>query len=241
MKKYKAVFLDWDNTIGDFSRAAWKSLQEIYTACQLERFFPSFEAYHTVYHEYNLHLWDLYGAGEISKDELQRERFAYPLRTAQTGADAASRLTEAEICTMADRIGDDFCRLTTEYFTVLPHAAEVVRSLAERYPLTVVSNGFVEVQYEKINRSGLADCFKHIILSEEVGANKPDPRIFDIALQRNGVTAAEAVMIGDTYSSDIAGAIAAGIDQIWIQPADTDDNRPATYKVSDILQLKTLL
>ena len=135
-------------------------------------------------------------------------------------------------------MGDVFLQLTNKYFSVLPDAAEVVRELAKRYPLTIISNGFKEVQYYKFAHSGLAECFAHTIISEEVGINKPQPEIFRIALQMNGVTADEAVMIGDSYSSDIAGAKNAGIDQIWLHEGETDET--ATFivpKLKDVLNI----
>ena len=104
-----------------------------------------------------------------------------------------------------------------------------MKYLAAKYPLTIVSNGFKEVQYYKFEHSGLAPYLTHTLISEEVGINKPQPGIFHIALQRNGITADEALMIGDSYSSDIAGAKAAGIDQIWIHEGETDET--ATYIV----------
>ena len=135
-------------------------------------------------------------------------------------------------------MGDAFLRLTNTHFSVLPGAAEVVRALAKRYPLTIISNGFKEVQYYKFAHSGLADCFTHTLISEEVGINKPQPEIFRIALRLNGVNADEAVMIGDSYSSDIAGAKAAGIDQIWLHEGAADET--ATYivpRLADVLQI----
>ncbi|MBR5764134.1 MAG: HAD-IA family hydrolase, partial [Bacteroidaceae bacterium] len=128
---------------------------------------------------------------------------------------------------------------TNKYFSVLPGAAEVVRALAKKYPLTILSNGFKEVQYYKFAHSGLQDCFAHTIISEEVGINKPQPEIFRIALDLNGVTADEAVMIGDSYSSDIAGAKAAGIDQIWLHKGETDET--ATYIVPELKDVLTIL
>ena len=121
----------------------------------------------------------------------------------------------------------------------MPGAEEVVRELAKKYPLTIISNGFKEVQYYKFAHSGLADCFAHTIISEEVGINKPQPEIFRIALERNGVTADQVVMIGDSYSSDIAGAKAAGIDQIWLHEGDAEE--AATFIVPSLPDVVGLL
>ena len=97
------------------------------------------------------------------------------------------------------RKSTEFLRLTNKYFALLPDADRVVRALAQKYPLTIVSNGFREVQYYKFAHSGLQSCFTHLIVSDEIGINKPQPGIFQIALEKNGVTADEAIMIGDSY------------------------------------------
>lgn len=241
-RAYKAVFLDWDNTIGDFSHAAEKALKHIYTKYQLSNFFPSFESYYTLYHNHNLLLWDLYGEGKISKEKLQLERFCYPLQEI-VKQNNSQPLSDQDIHSLAENIGNDFCQLTTDYFTLMPYANEVIPYLAERYPLTIISNGFIEVQYQKIERSGLRPYFRHIVLSEEVGCQKPQPQIYKKALTLNEVSAEQAIMIGDTFSSDIMGAQAVGIDQIWIKDSETPilPNQTATWIVKDLSAVKEIL
>ena len=217
MKQYKAVFLDWDDTIGDWASAEHQALRDIYEQYHLIELYPTFDDYLAAYKPYNLMLWGQYGRGEITKDYLHLERFLQPLKPAE-GAMFHGRSKEE----LAHEMGDVFLQLTNRYFSVLPDAARVVRLLAAKDPLTIISNGFKEVQYYKFAHSGLEDCFTHILISEEVGINKPQPGIFDIALARNGVSADEAVMIGDSFTSDIAGAQAAGIDQIWLHPLPAD-------------------
>ena len=111
-----------------------------------------------------------------------------------------------------------------------------MRYLAKKYPLTVVTNGFIEVQYEKFDKSGLRDCFAHIVLSEEVGCQKPSPRIFEEALRMNGLSADDVLMIGDSWTSDIQGAINAGIDQLWIRKTSEplSAGQSATYIVKSL-------
>jgi putative hydrolase of the HAD superfamily len=140
-------------------------------------------------------------------------------------------------------MSEDFLHLTTAHFSLLEGAEELVRYLAEKYPLTVVTNGFVEVQYEKFDRSGLRDCFAHIVLSEEVGCQKPNPRIYEEALRMNGISAEEAVMIGDSWNSDIQGAINAGIDQIWIRKSQDPlpNGQSATYIVKSLAEVMEIL
>ena len=240
MKQYKAIFLDWDDTIGDWATAEHKALHDIYETYHLNLLYPAFEDYLAAYKPYNLELWGMYGRGEVSKEKLHFERFYRPLM-----ADPSPILCGQKKDELAHEIGDEFLRLTNLHFCLMPDAEKVVRYLAAKFPLTIISNGFREVQYYKFEHSGLADCFTHTIISDEIGINKPQPQIFQIALDRNGVQASEAVMIGDSYSSDIEGAKAAGIDQIWIRNekiyGSTDASLTATYIVPKLSDIMTIL
>ena len=245
-KTYKALFIDWDDTIGDWSSAAYAAQKDLYDKYRLSELCPSFDVWFDLYHNHNNLLWEQYGKSLVTKAYLQRDRFEYPLR--QLIGDNSASYPDP------DKMGEDFLELTNLYFRLLPDAASVVRRLAEHYPLTIVSNGFVEVQYYKLMHSGLRSCFRHVILSEEAGFQKPDPRIFELALQRNNeerrrlgnepLTKDNVLMIGDSYGSDIKGAIAAGMDQLWLCWDDTafaDDMRPATYKVRNLKSVLTTL
>ena len=141
MKQYKAVFLDWDDTIGDWSTAEHKALREIYIHYHLDQLYPTFEDYLNAYKPYNLELWGRYGRGEITKDWLHLQRFLRPLITAK-----GERLMANEE-DLAHEMGAEFLRLTNKYFCLLPDAERVVKYLASKYPLTIISNGFKEVQY----------------------------------------------------------------------------------------------
>lgn len=231
-KHYKAVFLDWDDTIGDWTGAEHKALQDIYTMYHLDALYPTAEDYIAAYKPYNLELWGMYGRGEVTKEKLHFERFYRPIEPLKTESqDSKVR--------MAHEMGDVFLQLTNKYFSLLPGTVEVVRELAKKYPLTIVSNGFREVQYYKVEHSGLKNCFAHMLVSDEVGINKPQPEIFRIALRLNNVTAEQAIMIGDSYSSDITGAKNAGIDQIWIHEDNTDGT--ATFIVPNLMNVLDIL
>ena len=240
MKQYKAVFIDWDDTIGDFVGAAKRALQEMYDKYKLSDYFASHEEFVSLYKPHNIELWDKYGKDLVTKEFLRVDRFLYPLLH---GTKVASQIQSyTALSALAEQMSEDFLHLTTKYFSLLPGAEELVRYLAKKYPLTVVTNGFIEVQYEKFDKSGLRNCFSHIVLSEEVGCQKPNPRIYEEALRMNGVSAAEAVMIGDSWNSDIQGAINAGIDQIWIRKSKDPlpEGQSATYLVhslSDVMEI----
>lgn len=238
MKQYKAIFIDWDDTIGDFIGAARTSLQEVYSMYSMTNYFESYDEFYHLYHTHNLELWQLYGEDKVTKEYLWVDRFRWPI----LHGSKSHTLEIPQIDELAYRIGEDFLRLTTAHFTLLPGAEQLVRYLAKKYPLIVLSNGFIEVQHEKIERSGLRDCFAHIVLSEEVGCQKPNPRIYEVALQMCGMRAEDVLMIGDSWYSDIQGAIHAGIDQLWITDKNkVADHQPATYIVDSLQEIYNIL
>ena len=244
MKQYKAVLIDWDDTIGDFIGAAKLALKEMYDKYHLSDYFASHEEFVSLYKPHNIELWDKYGKDLVTKAFLRIDRFLWPLlHGSKVGKRQEDKGERQELAALAEQMSEDFLHLTTAHFSLLEGAEELVRYLAEKYPLTVVTNGFVEVQYEKFDRSGLRDCFAHIVLSEEVGCQKPNPRIYEEALRMNGVSAEEAVMIGDSWNSDIQGAINAGIDQIWIRKSNDPlpNGQSATYIVQSLSKVMEIL
>lgn len=241
-KQYKAVFIDWDDTIGDFVGAAKLALREMYEKYQLSDYFASHEEFVSLYKPHNLELWDQYGRGLVTKAFLRVDRFLYPLlHGSQLVPESEGVIAKAHA--LAETMSDDFLRLTTAYFSLLDGSEELVRYLAKKYPLTIITNGFVEVQYEKFDKSGLKDLFSYVVLSEEVGCQKPNPGIFEEALRLNNLTAEDVVMIGDSWSSDILGAQRAGIDQIWYRKSDEplSEEQNATYIVKNLSEIMTIL
>lgn len=245
MKQYKAILIDWDDTIGDFVGAAKRALQEMYDKYNLSDYFASHEEFVSLYKPHNIELWQLYGEDKVTKAFLRIDRFLFPLLNGSKVSDKVlgDKALRQKLSTLAEQMSEDFLLLTTKYFSLLPEAEELVRYLAKKYPLTVVTNGFIEVQYEKFDKSGLRDCFSHIVLSEEVGCQKPNPRIYEEALRMNGISAEEAVMIGDSWNSDIQGAINAGIDQIWIRRSKDPlpEGQSATYLVQSLSEVMEIL
>ena len=245
MKQYKAVFIDWDDTIGDFVGAAKLALQEMYDKYHLCDYFASLEEFVSLYKPHNIELWDKYGKDQVTKEYLSFDRFFFPLMHGSKGGERrlGDKAIRQEVAALAEQLSEDFLNMTTARFSLLEGAEELVRYLAAKYPLTVVTNGFVEVQYEKFDKSGLRDCFAHIVLSEEVGCQKPNPRIFEEALRMNGLSAEDVVMIGDSWNSDIQGAINAGIDQIWIRKSKDPlpEGQSATYLVQSLSEVMEIL
>ena len=85
-------------------------------------------------------------------------------------------------------------------------------------PVAVISN-YTEPEQQrlKLAAAGLAGHFEHVFISGEVGRAKPDPRIFEHAAGALGVPVGDCVHIGNSWESDIVGALSAGADAIWFE------------------------
>jgi HAD superfamily hydrolase (TIGR01549 family) len=97
----------------------------------------------------------------------------------------------------------------------VPGAVELVRRLAGSARLGIVTNNEVAEQEEKLRFLGLEGAIDALVISEAVGASKPEPAIFHEALRRLEVAPESAVMIGDSWTNDVVGAEAVGIRAIW--------------------------
>lgn len=143
---------------------------------------------------------------------------------------------------------EEFIRERNENFgdftVALPGMHEVLSELKSGYQLGMITNGYSSVQRRKLEVVKIAEYFDDIIVSGEVSYEKPDKEIFLMSCMRLGVKPEEAVFVGDYYPNDIAGALAAGIEPIWIQDAPDPDNQGKEYvgiRISSILELPELL
>jgi putative hydrolase of the HAD superfamily len=97
-----------------------------------------------------------------------------------------------------------------------PEVLHTLELLRPHYPLGVVTNGG-ETQRTKLERAGLAALLPRVWVSSEVGADKPDPRVFLAALDGLGVRPDEALFVGDDLERDIRGALAVGMQALWLR------------------------
>ena len=229
---YKYVFIDLDDTLWDFHANAESALHQIYETRDLKRYFDSFQQYFGMYTKRNLELWELYGKGEINKENLNRQRFSHPF--VMVGVDDAH---------LPALIGIEYLEILPSRTALVPYAKELLEYLTPNYPLTIVSNGFVEVQYRKLKSCGIEHYFSHVVLSEEAKSLKPDKQIFEHSLQLNKAEASETIMIGDSYAADITGARNAGIDQVWFTPNSSPKNAefPSTYQIKQLKEIRSIL
>ena len=231
MQRYKNLFIDLDDTIYDFSEASKESFMETYELLHYERFFKSFEHFYSIYEPYNLELWRIYGEGKITKEELNRRRYSHPLE--------AVGIYDQEL---ADR----FCcealsRIPTKN-KLIPGAIELLEYLRPKYNLYILSNGFKELQSHKMRTAGIDKYFDALILSEDIGVNKPNRELYEYALEKTGSKLEESIMIGDMFDTDIVGAANIGMEQIYFNPKGKEiPTFVPTHTVSNLLQIKEIL
>jgi 2-haloacid dehalogenase len=118
----------------------------------------------------------------------------------------------------------------------------LIADLHGRYHLTLITNGLADVQYPRLQKSGLATYFDTIIVSDEIGVAKPDPAIFDHTFERLQRPSKETVLIiGDSLTSDMAGGRSYGIDTCWYNPNGKTADFDLTYEISELSQLRHIL
>ena len=122
--KYRNLFFDLDDTIWAFSRNARDTFEEVYRKYSFERYFDSFDHYYTIYQQRNTELWIEYGEGKITKDELNRQRFSYPLQA-----------VGVEDETLAEKFSEDFFAIIPTKSGLMPYAKEVLEYLVPKYNL----------------------------------------------------------------------------------------------------------
>jgi len=230
MKKYKDIFLDFDDTLYDTHGNAVIALRELYEAMNLGRWFADEQKFYDEYWKANIDLWTRYSKGEITRDYLIVERFRRPLSFGK-GLEPT-----VEMCLEASDVFLDFCSSKPG---LVEGAQELMDFLKSKgYGLHMCSNGFHEVQFKKLKACGLHDYFDTIVLSEDAGANKPSAQFFDYAMSQTGAKRETTLMIGDNLQTDIAGAKAYGIDAAYFNrypeyPADI----PVDYEVSSLAEM----
>ena len=229
--QYKNLFFDLDDTLWAFSLNARDTFEEMYQKYDYDRFFRSFQHFYTLYQYRNVELWEEYGRGQVSKEELNRQRFLYPLEA-----------VGARDVALAEAFSDDFFSVIPTKSRLMPHAYEVLEYLAGKYNLYILSNGFRELQSRKMRSAGVDGYFRKVILSEDLGVLKPWPEIFNFALSATQSELRESLMIGDSWEADITGAHGVGMHQVFYNVTErTAFPFLPTYHIHSLKELMDLL
>ncbi len=220
------IFFDLDHTLWDFDKNSVlafdkifrKDLPKIDTDLFIEHYVPINQA-----------CWKLFQVDAISHEELRYRRL-------KESFDALSfNISDDQI----DKISEDYIRFLPDFNHLFEDAITVLEYLKERYELHIITNGFAEVQFRKIANSKLEPYFSTITNSEMAGAKKPNPIIFEHALDKARATKNESIMIGDSMEADVIGAIDFGMKAIFFNPnqIEVQDSIP---QITTLAELKAI-
>lgn len=221
------VFFDLDHTLWDFDKnselAFHKIFKENHDSIDAKSFIE-------IYAPINQACWKLYQVDKISHDELRYKRLKDSFDILNYS------ISDEEINQMA-----------IDYITYLPEnnilfdgAKEILEYLNSKYKLHVITNGFAEVQYKKINNSGISNYFTTITNSEMAGVKKPNPIIYEHALNLAMTEKHNSIMIGDCLDADVKGALDFGIAAIFFNP-DKKEVPLTIQSVTHLTELKNIL
>lgn len=230
--KYNHLFFDLDHTLWDFDANARETLQQLHRNLKLhERGVHDFELFHKTYLQHNEKLWDRYRKGFIKQEELRLKRMWLTLLDFRIADDDLTR-----------EMSDQFLSLLPTRTILFPDTKDVLDYLqAKGYKLHLITNGFEKTQHSKLKHSGLDVYFKNVTTSEGSNSIKPQPQIFEYAMQKAGATVNESIMIGDTLDVDIAGAMSVGMDQVHVNYNNAPQDLEPTYTIKALAELKTIL
>jgi putative hydrolase of the HAD superfamily len=203
----RIVLADLDDTLFDHSHATRMALAALRDSVRAlgTVSLDDLDARHRVLLE-TMHLEVL--AGRVSIDDARVERFRRLLGDIAEGDEARALAIES-----ARRYRASY----EQAWRPVPGALTLLRAIRDAGArVVVVTNNIVLEQRLKLAHCAIDALVDGLVTSEETGFTKPDPRIFHHALAAAGVSANDAVMIGDAWHTDIDGARAAGIRAVWL-------------------------
>ncbi len=200
--KYEFLLFDADHTLFDFNKSEYLALRSALEELGL----PSSDEHIERYSVINLKYWKMLERGEIDKKSLMLARFV-------------------EFCgeygfeEHAPRLADLYMENLARESHLFEGALELIEKLSHNYRLFIITNGVKSTQDGRFGTSPITRYFEKIFISEVIGAEKPSLEFFD-AVKRgiDGFCDSRAIVIGDSLSSDIKGALNAGLDCIWYNP-----------------------
>jgi 2-haloacid dehalogenase len=202
MQRYDWLLFDADGTLFDFERAESAALRQVFQRMGVA-FLPD---YLVDYKRINQTLWRGVETGAIKPGFVKTRRFELLLQS-------------LSLDHSPDVFSAAYLDCLAECSELIEDAAEVVQALKDKYRMAILTNGLKVVQHGRLARSVIRPHIQAMVISEEIGFSKPAKEFFEIAMCRLGNPApCKVLMIGDSWNSDIVGAVQYGLDACWYNP-----------------------
>ena len=228
MTRYQHIFFDLDHTLWDFHANSVEALGELYHSFKLNELTKAStsEVFIERYIHHNERMWGLYRENRMSKGRLRKARF-----------EAALEDFGLNDKRLAKQLGDAYLDVCPRKTKLNDGAIEVLDDLRKDHELHILSNGFHETQLIKLDVSGLAPYFKHVITSERASAKKPNPRMYEFAERITGAPKQQSLMIGDNLDIDVAGALNYGWEAIHFNEHVAASDDRSVNRLIDLIEL----
>lgn len=221
------VFFDLDHTLWDFEKNSALAFETIFKMQDVEVDMTEFLHF---YVPINKQYWEKYRKDEITQKKLRFGRLKDTFD-----------LLEFDIeDDLIDFLSEEYIYYLPKYNHLFEGTIEILDYLKPKYNLHIITNGFAEIQENKLNNSYITSYFKSITNSEMAGVKKPNPLIFEYALDLAKTKKENSIMIGDCIEADVKGALDAGLDAILF----TESNEQVAENVKQVnhlLELKKYL
>lgn len=226
-KKYSHILFDADGTLFDFEKTEQQAFRDTMEKYEI----PFSEEWLSLYKNINISYWKMLEKGQITKDALLPKRFH----------DFLERIDRTDL--ECEDLNRTYLSRLGEYGFLFPQALDLCTTLYGSYKLILVTNGVYSTQTRRFDKSPIKPCFEEMIVSENIGFAKPDPRYFDYVFHRHSIHEKDRVLIvGDSLSADIKGGRDYGIDTCFYNPSripvppDT-----CTYEIEQLADLMMIL
>jgi YjjG family noncanonical pyrimidine nucleotidase len=225
---YEVLLSDADGTLFDFKAGEVNAIRAVFDLFGVANT-PENAA---LYHRVNDEQWKLLEQGGITQKVLRVLRFEQFLEA--IGRSDLNAQVMAE--TYANALG--------RQSVPIEGAIEAIARWSQIVPVIIVTNGISKIQHGRMNGSEVRHYIRGMVISEEVGAAKPDPKMLEIGMDMAKVTdKSRVLMLGDSLSSDIAAAANAGIDACWYNPKKNANTKglPVRYEITDLNDVDGIL
>ena len=224
IKNIKHIFFDLDHTLWDFDKNSALTFDKIFKLHNLEFDTADFIS---IYEPVNLNYWKLYRDSEIDQMQLRYGRLRDTFNALKFSADDD----------LIHQLSEDYITHLTTFDHLFEDTIDILNYLQPNYQLHIITNGFSEAQQKKMQVSKIMHYFKTVTDAEMAGVKKPNPIIFNHALNLANAKPEESIMIGDSYEADVLGALGAGYDAIFFNYRE-DEFEPHIKQINELKELK---